>query len=80
MVADEVRQLASRTSAATVEITSVVGQNQQLAERAVEIIDRGKTQAELGLELSGQAGQVIEEIQDGARRVVRAVESFATQL
>ena len=80
VVADEVRQLASRTSAATVEITSVVGQNQQLAERAVEIIDRGKSQAELGLELSGQAGQVIEEIQDGARRVVAAVESFATQL
>nr|WP_024309005.1 PAS domain-containing methyl-accepting chemotaxis protein [Pseudomonas sp. P818] len=80
VVADEVRQLASRTSAATVEITSVVGQNQQLAERAVEIIDRGKTQAELGLKLSGQAGQVIEEIQDGARRVVAAVESFATKL
>ncbi|WP_275545766.1 MULTISPECIES: methyl-accepting chemotaxis protein [unclassified Pseudomonas] len=80
VVADEVRQLASRTSAATVEITSVVSQNQQLAERAVEIIDRGKSQAELGLELSGQAGQVIEEIQDGARRVVKAVEIFATQL
>ncbi|VXC58611.1 Biofilm dispersion protein BdlA [Pseudomonas sp. 8Z] len=80
VVADEVRQLASRTSAATVEITSVVGQNQQLAERAVDIIGRGKSQAELGLELSTQAGQVIEEIQDGARRVVAAVESFATQL
>lgn len=80
VVADEVRQLASRTSAATEEITNVVGQNQQLTERAVEIIDRGKTQAELGLELSAQAGQVIEEIQDGARRVVSAVERFATQL
>ncbi|CAE6944161.1 Biofilm dispersion protein BdlA [Ectopseudomonas oleovorans] len=80
VVADEVRQLASRTSAATVEITSVVGQNQQLAERAVEIIDRGKAQAERGLELSSQAGQVIEEIQDAAQRVVKAVESFATQL
>jgi methyl-accepting chemotaxis protein len=80
VVADEVRQLASRTSAATVEITSVVEQNQQLAERAVEIIDRGKSQAELGLELSAQAGQVIEEIQDGAQRVVKAVERFATQL
>ncbi|WP_277372235.1 methyl-accepting chemotaxis protein [Pseudomonas sp. AA-38] len=80
VVADEVRQLASRTSSATVEITSVVGQNQQLAERAVEIIGRGKSQAELGLELSKQAGQVIEEIQDGARRVVAAVESFATKL
>ena len=80
VVADEVRQLASRTSAATEEITTVVSQNQQLAERAVAIIERGKSQAELGLELSNQAGQVIEEIQDGAQRVVKAVESFATQL
>ena len=80
MVADEVRQLASRTSSATEEITQVVGQNQQLAERAVELIDRGKTQAELGLELSAQAGQVITEIQDGAKPVVNAVERFATQL
>lgn len=80
VVADEVRQLASRTSAATEEITQVVGQNQQLAERAVGLIDRGKTQAERGLELSAQAGQVIAEIQDGAKHVVSAVERFATQL
>ncbi len=80
VVADEVRQLASRTSTATEEITQVVAQNQQLAERAVELIDRGKTQAELGLELSAQAGQVITEIQDGAKLVVNAVERFATQL
>lgn len=80
VVADEVRQLASRTSSATEEITQVVGQNQQLAERAVELIDRGKTQAELGLGLSAQAGQVITEIQDGAKLVVNAVERFATQL
>jgi methyl-accepting chemotaxis protein len=80
VVADEVRQLASRTSSATEEITQVVGQNQQLAERAVELIDRGKTQAELGLELSAQAGQVITEIQEGAKLVVNAVERFATQL
>ncbi|OEC36242.1 chemotaxis protein [Pseudomonas sp. 21C1] len=80
VVADEVRQLASRTSAATEEIANVVGQNQQLAERAVELIGRGKTQAELGLDLCAQAGQVIEEIQDGAKHVVSAVERFATQL
>jgi len=80
VVADEVRQLASRTSTATEEIAQVVGQNQQLAERAVELIDRGKTQAELGLELSAQAGQVITEIQDGAKLMVNAVERFATQL
>jgi len=80
VVADEVRQLASRTSAATEEITQVVGQNQELAERAVGLIDRGRTQAERGLELSAQAGQVIAEIQEGAKHVVSAVERFATQL
>ncbi|KAF1061151.1 MAG: Biofilm dispersion protein BdlA [Pseudomonas citronellolis] len=80
VVADEVRQLASRTSAATEEITRVVAQNQQLAEQAVAMIDRGRHQAELGLDLSGQAGSVIVEIQDGAQRVVSAVGQFANQL
>ena len=80
VVADEVRQLASRTSAATEEITGVVGQNQQLAEKAVELIGRGKEQAELGLNLSSQAGQVIDEIQVGAKQVVQSVEQFTTQL
>lgn len=80
VVADEVRQLASRTSAATEEIANVVELNKQLTERAVELIGRGKTQAELGLNLSAQAGQVIDEIQDGAKHVVSAVERFATQL
>lgn len=80
VVADEVRQLASRTSAATEEITKVVEQNQQLAEQAVAMIDRGKQQAELGLELSGQAGNVIVEIQDGAQRVVDAIGQFTNQL
>ncbi|QRY82240.1 PAS domain S-box protein [Pseudomonas sp. PDNC002] len=80
VVADEVRQLASRTSAATEEITRVVEQNQHLAGEAVAMIDRGKQQAELGLELSGQAGTVIIEIQDSAQRVVDAVGQFANQL
>ncbi len=80
VVVDEVRQLASRTSAATEEITRVVEQNQHLAGQAVAMIDRGKQQAELGLELSGQAGTVIIEIQDSAQRVVNAVGQFANQL
>ncbi|PUA28427.1 MAG: chemotaxis protein [Cellvibrio sp. 79] len=80
VVADEVRQLASRTSQATVEIVSVVSQNQKLAEQAVEIIENGKRQAVQGLELSAQAGDVIVEIQDGAQKVVSAVEQFANRL
>jgi methyl-accepting chemotaxis protein len=79
VVADEVRQLASRTSAATEEIVGVVMQNQQLAEKAVALINKGKEQAEQGLALSNEAGDVIIEIQDGAQRVVDAVGQFANQ-
>ncbi|MDD1968722.1 PAS domain-containing methyl-accepting chemotaxis protein [Pseudomonas putida] len=80
VVADEVRQLASRTSKATEEIVGVVKQNQQLAEQAVNVIISGKQQAQTGLELAGEAGSVIVEIQDGAQRVVSAVGQFANQL
>jgi methyl-accepting chemotaxis protein len=80
VVADEVRQLALRTTQATAEIANVVQQNQKLATDAVATIGAGKHKAESGLELANQAGTVITEIQDGAKRVVGAVESFATQL
>ena len=80
VVADEVRQLASRTSKATEEIVGVVQQNQQLAGEAVTVIENGRRQAEQGLELAGQAGQVIVDIQDGAQRVVGAVGRFAQHL
>jgi methyl-accepting chemotaxis protein len=80
VVADEVRQLASRTSKATAEIVDVVQKNQKLAEQAVGVIEHGKKQAEQGLQLSGQAGEVIVEIQDGAKQVVNAVGQFANQI
>jgi len=80
VVADEVRQLASRTTQATAEIEGVVRQNQKLATDAVETIGAGRHQAESGLQLANQAGTVITEIQDGAKRVVGAVASFTTQL
>jgi methyl-accepting chemotaxis protein len=79
VVADEVRQLASRTSAATEEIVGVVEKNKVLAEKAVALINKGKEQAEQGLTLSNEAGDVIVEIQDGAQRVVGAVGQFANQ-
>ncbi|WP_413247380.1 methyl-accepting chemotaxis protein [Pseudomonas sp. Marseille-Q5115] len=80
VVADEVRQLASRTTTATAEIAGVVQQNQRLASEAVTVIGTGRKQAEDGLELASQAGSVIVEIQDGAQKVVSAVEQFATRL
>jgi methyl-accepting chemotaxis protein len=80
VVADEVRQLASRTSQATDEIVLVVRQNQDMARNAVALITDGKLQAEQGLALAAEAGTVIVEIQDGAQKVVNAVGQFANQL
>lgn len=80
VVADEVRQLAARTSAATEEIARVVMKNQQLAGDAVATIGRGKQQTERSLDLSRQASAKIVEIQTGAQRVVDAVGQFTNQL
>ncbi|RCL29488.1 chemotaxis protein [Pseudomonas sp. AFG_SD02_1510_Pfu_092] len=80
VVADEVRQLASRTSTATEEIARVVQQNEQLAQAAVAIIDTSKRQAEQGLALADETGNVIVEIQDGAKRVVDVVGQFSNRL
>ena len=80
VVADEVRQLASRTSQATDEIVGVVRQNQDMARNAVALMTDGQHQAEQGLALAAEAGSVIVEIQDGAKKVVDAVSQFANQL
>ncbi|PRA52947.1 chemotaxis protein [Pseudomonas sp. MYb115] len=80
VVADEVRQLASRTSKATDEIVGVVRQNQDMARDAVVLMSDGKQQAEHGLALAAEAGTVIVEIQDGAQKVVDAIGQFTSQL
>ena len=80
VVADEVRQLAGRTSQATEEIVEVVQRNQALAQDAVDSMASSREQAEQGLELASEAGAVIVEIQEGARQVVQAVAQFANQL
>ena len=80
VVADEVRQLAGRTSAATEEIVSVVQKNQSLVDSAVKEMANSREQAAEGLSLANQAGEVIVEIQDGAKQVVSAVGRFASEL
>lgn len=80
VVADEVRQLAGRTSAATDEIVGMVGKNQTLVNKAIDDMSNSKRQAEQGLTLANQAGSVIVDIQDGAKQVVSAVARFASQL
>ncbi|WP_414058524.1 methyl-accepting chemotaxis protein [Pseudomonas sp. HR96] len=77
VVADEVRQLASRTSLATQEIVNVVRQNQELASTAVGIIGSNKEQAIQALELASDADNVIQDMQHRAQTVVSAVSRFA---
>ena len=80
VVADEVRSLAGRTSQATVEIVEVVRRNHELAQDAVNSMDASKDKAEQGVHLANEAGAVILEIQEGARRVVDAISQFTATL
>ncbi|MGO2233470.1 chemotaxis protein [Marinomonas sp. UCMA 3892] len=80
VVADEVRQLASRTSSATEEIIKVVGENKHLTEKAVSLIEESMDKAHKALDLSTEAGNVMNDIQIGARQVVDAVGQFNNKL
>ncbi|KAB0547860.1 PAS domain S-box protein [Pseudomonas argentinensis] len=80
VVADEVRQLASRTSKATQEIVAVVQQNQALASDAVDVITRSRELAGQALALASDCDTVIENIQRDAENVVAAVSQFSSQV
>lgn len=80
VVADEVRQLASRTSIATTQIVDVVSQNKKLTEEAVTLIEGSQAQANKALVLSNDAGKVMNVIQASARQVVDAVSQFKGRL
>lgn len=80
VVADEVRQLASRTSSATVEIVEVVSRNQQLSGGAVNIIETSQQRAKDVTDLVNQARLTIDDIQEAAQKVVAAVSQFANRI
>ncbi|MBC9248914.1 pili assembly chaperone [Pseudomonas alcaligenes] len=76
VVADEVRNLAARTSQATVEINEVVRLNHELAQQAVSGMDGSKNKAEEGVQLVNRAGEVMQSIRSEAQRVVDAIGQF----
>ena len=80
VVADEVRSLAARTSAATVEIVEVVRKNHDLSLSAVTSMQSSLSRTGLGVELANEAGQAILEIQQGSRHVVDAISQFNSTL
>ncbi len=80
VVADEVRQLSLRTNTTTDEIVSMVEENLVRTNNAVELIAQCQRGAMNTLELSEKAGNVMNDIQDGASRVVEAVSQFNRSL
>ncbi|RML23355.1 Methyl-accepting chemotaxis protein [Pseudomonas syringae pv. maculicola] len=60
-------------------MVNVVKKNQSLASEAVNVIVRSTEQASGALELANDADRVIQEIQQGANTVVRAVSRFVNQ-
>ncbi|WP_418889883.1 methyl-accepting chemotaxis protein [Pseudomonas marincola] len=80
VVADEVRSLAARTSQATLEIVEVVRQNNELSRSAVESMQSSLSRTSVGVELANEAGEVIQEIQQGSQHVVAAISQFSSSL
>ncbi|UXJ55804.1 methyl-accepting chemotaxis protein [Pseudomonas citronellolis] len=80
VVADEVRQLAGRTSGATSEIAEMIGKIVDETQDSVRSMKRTSEHVGKGLELADQAGVVIEQIRMGASEAVKAVSMFASLL
>ncbi len=79
VVADEVRQLAARTSGSTAEISSMISLIQSETRQAIKSMEGTRGRAAQGVELADQAGTVILQIRDGASEAVDAVSMFANE-
>ena len=79
VVADEVWQLAARTSGSTAEISNMIGLIQSETRQAIKSMDGTRDRAAQGVELADQAGTVILQIRDGASEAVQAVSMFANE-
>jgi methyl-accepting chemotaxis protein len=73
VVADEVRQLASRTSNSTSEIDEVVKRNQQMAVTAMSSIETVMERSLKGEELIQETGQAVQKINDSTAALINAL-------
>ncbi|WP_455918206.1 methyl-accepting chemotaxis protein [Pseudomonas cerasi] len=79
VVADEVRQLAARTSGSTAEISSMIAMIQEETRQAIDSMEGTRDRAAQGVELANQAGTVILQIREGTGEAVQAVSAFANE-
>ena len=73
VVADEVRKLAERASAATKEVGRLVKDIQRTIHDAVAAMDEGSAEVEHGVKQANEAGQALEQILSAARKVNQQV-------
>jgi methyl-accepting chemotaxis protein len=83
VVAEEVRNLAERTSHSTTEITQLIESVQLGIDSAVTAMGQGATRVDRGVDLSNEAGRMLREIgesaEQSARRAKEIVEATRSQ-
>jgi len=80
VVADEVRKLAERTTAATSEISAMISAIQSETQSAISTIQQGSMQARNGASLARQAADALEQINHGAQETMENVAMIATAM
>jgi len=73
VVADEVRKLAERTTAATAEISGLITAIQNEIHNAIDSIRAGSEQARNGSELASQAAEALTHINEGAAETLEKI-------
>ncbi|CAL94074.1 methyl-accepting chemotaxis protein [Azoarcus olearius] len=80
VVADEVRKLAERTSAATSEIGTMINAIQDETRTAISSIREGSNQAHAGAQLAQQAAGSLERINQGAQQTMERIDEIAVAI
>lgn len=77
VVADEVRQLASRTTDATAEVEGAIESMRQETEQAVNMMTKGGVKVEQGVDMTNNAASSLNDIIDSVNSMVEKIQAIA---